>query len=164
MNYIALIPLIFLQAIFVFSCKETETAAQPLTEQQALQEIMQLQRKLAVADKRKDRKPYEKYLLEDYVVTLPNGRQIGKTDYLKAFENRDLQIASVEFQDLKVKLIGKDALITGKFIVDGNLGGQEIKGTFRGAGLFIKRGEEWFVAYEHLGPRILESESDEESQ
>ncbi len=149
--------LLFLLAVGASFCAEAESSKVPISEQQALQEIMQLQRKIAIAEKRNDFGAFEKHLLENYSLVLPNGDLLKKNELLDLYKKGDLKFESADFEDLKIKLIENTAVVTGKFMVDGKSGDNKIEGTFRGLGVYQRRGEMWFIAYEHLGPEIDEA-------
>ncbi|MEZ5346969.1 MAG: nuclear transport factor 2 family protein [Pyrinomonadaceae bacterium] len=146
--------LLIILVLSVVSCRTGSATEVELTEEIALQQIMQLQRKFVIADKRGETKEYEKYLLDDYSISLPDGSTLTKKEFLEAYKKGEIRFSSVEIEDLDIKLLDNSALVTGKFIVEGKLGSTDLKGKFLGAGVFLRRGEEWFFAYEHLGPKI----------
>ncbi|HKO97594.1 MAG TPA: nuclear transport factor 2 family protein [Pyrinomonadaceae bacterium] len=113
-------------------------------------EILEIERKLFAAIKKKDIEAIEKIVADDFVFRGPGQPEIGKSDFLKSVKSFPIEILDVWSDDMKVSIFGHVALLTGvqKARTRGKDGKAEIsEGAF--SDLFVRRGEKWLlvVAY-----------------
>jgi uncharacterized protein YpmS len=99
------------------SDRESEPA--PTDEQTVLTDLTDLEHEWTVANINADKKKLNRILADDYVGTV-EGKPQGKAEYLKTIE-RDTTIQKWEFENLKVKLKGDRATLTGniRLVVQG---------------------------------------------
>lgn len=125
------------------------TIDQPMKNESA-DEILEIERKLFAAIKKKDIEAIEKIVADDFVFRGPGQPEIGKSDFLKSVKSFPIEILDVWSDDMKVSIFGHVALLTGvqKARTRGKDGKAEIsEGAF--SDLFVRRGEKWLlvVAY-----------------
>ena len=66
-----------------------------------------------------------------------------KSQMVDAFKNGQSKLASDELSDMKVRLYGNTAVITGKADVKGTLGGKDITGQMMFTRVYVKKGGHW---------------------
>lgn len=89
-----------------------DTTPPPANEQEVLSDLTDLEHDWTVANINADKKKLDRILADDYVGTLPDGKQQGKAEYLRT-ATRDTAIQKWNFEDLKVSLRGDRATLTG---------------------------------------------------
>lgn len=111
----------------------------PTDEEQVLAQLRDLENEWTVANLNADKKKLGQILADDYVDQSGEGGALqGKTEYINNIE-RDTQIEKWEFNDLKVRLAGNRATLTGKIKYFGN--GREIELDF--IDKFVWRNGRW---------------------
>src|SRR5687767_3152430 len=88
--------------LLLAGCGGAETM-QPLDEKQALQEIMQAERRLVVSVQRKDMAALDQIWADEYLGTAPNGRVVTKADLMSAVKGGAIELEQIEFSDLKLR-------------------------------------------------------------
>ncbi len=73
----------------------------------------------------------DRLLSDDYIGITMNGQVVTKAQQLERMRSRNLVLSKVDLQDMKVKLTGPTAVVTGKAEVEGTDEGQAIHGTYR---------------------------------
>lgn len=132
-------------------CGGAETT-QPLDEKQALQEIMQAERRLVVSVQRKDMDALNQIWADEYLGTAPNGRVVTKADLMAAVRGGAIELEQIEFSDLKLRLFGNIGIVTGRADVKAKVDSEDFSDSYRGTGIFIKREDGWHPVGVHVGP------------
>lgn len=73
----------------------------------------------------------DRLLSDDYVGITMNGQVVTKAQQLDRMRTRTLVVTKINLDDMKVKLTGPTAIVTGKAEVDGSNEGAPIHGTYR---------------------------------
>lgn len=73
----------------------------------------------------------DRMLSNDYIGITMNGQVVTKTQQLDRIRNRQIAISKLDLDDVKVKLIGRTAIVTSLADVQGNMDGRPINGRFR---------------------------------
>ena len=73
----------------------------------------------------------DKLLSDDYVGITMAGQVVTKTQQLDRMRNRSMVLTKIELTDVKVKMIGTNAIVTSLADVDGTNDGEPMHGTFR---------------------------------
>lgn len=73
----------------------------------------------------------DKLLSDDYIGISMNGQVFTKAQQLDRMRDKDLVLTRIDFDDMKVKLIGPIAIVTSRTQVEGTSDGEPVKGTFR---------------------------------
>jgi Domain of unknown function (DUF4440) len=118
---------------------ENVDAPPPTNEEQVLAQLRDLENEWTVANVNADKRKLGQILADEYVDQSGEGGTLqGKTEYINKIE-RDTQIEKWEFDDLKVRLTGDRATLTGKIKYFGN--GREIEFDFTDK--FVWRNGRW---------------------
>jgi ketosteroid isomerase-like protein len=85
----------------------------------------------------------EKQTSDDYSLINMNGQMSGKAQMVTAFKTGQSKLTSDELSDMKVRVYGSTAVITGKADVKGMLGGKDATGQIMFTRVYVKRGGQW---------------------
>jgi ketosteroid isomerase-like protein len=80
----------------------------------------------------------DRLLSEDYVGITMTGQVVTKMQQLDRVRNRNLVLDKIDFEDVKVKLIGPTAIVTSLADVDGTNDGQPMHGRFRSTRVYSR--------------------------
>lgn len=128
-----------------------QTAA-PTDESEVLSTLTDLEHEWTVANINADKKKLARILGDDYVSTTSDGKTQGKADYLKTIE-RDTSIQKWEFDDLKVRLRGDRAALTGLLRLEvQNQQGEVAPLTFAFTDKFVWRDNRWQAVSSEVKP------------
>ena len=144
-----LIFLIIVLCLFT-ACESAETTPAPIDEKQALQEIMQAERRLVVSVQRKDMEALNQIWADEYLGTAPNGRVVDKADLMAAVKGGAIEVEQIEFGDLKLRLFSNIGIVTGRADVKAHVSEEDYSGSYRGTGIFIKRADGWHPVGVHV--------------
>jgi dipeptidyl aminopeptidase/acylaminoacyl peptidase/ketosteroid isomerase-like protein len=109
----------------------------------AEEELKRLERAWADAEVKGDAKYPEELLADDYTFTGPDGAGVDKKGYLAARRAGEVQFKSVKFGEMKVRLYGDSAVVTGQATVKGRENGKDLSGAYRFTDVFVKRDGRW---------------------
>lgn len=118
----------------------------------AERELRQLERSLLAAIQAKDTEKLKLIWADEYLGTAPDGRVVNKADLLSAVKGGALALESLEVADLRVRLFGDVAVMTGHAAVKARVDNEDYSGSYRGTGIFIKRQGRWEVIGVQVGP------------
>lgn len=85
----------------------------------------------------------EKGTAEDYTFVNSNGQIMDKSQLLSAMKSGDLKLTSDEVSDVKVRIYGNTAVITGKTDVKGTIGGKDASGQDLFTRVLVKKSGAW---------------------
>jgi ketosteroid isomerase-like protein len=144
----------FLLVIALLSATATTAFAQATAKSAAPdpsveQTILRVTQDWLDADERHDRAALDKIIANDFSGTAPGGRTVSKQDILPAApaENHSLSIAA---QDVKVRVFGQTAVVTGRGIAKTPEHARQ--GELRFTVVFVKRADRWEMVAAHLSP------------
>jgi ketosteroid isomerase-like protein len=80
----------------------------------------------------------DKMLSDDYVGITMTGQVVTKTQQLERMRKRSLVLTKIDFDDVKVKLIGSTAIVTCLAEVEGTNDGEPIHGKFRSTRVYSR--------------------------
>lgn len=80
---------------------------------------------------------------DDYVIITMTGRMSDKAQMLDGFKSGQSKLTSEDLSDLKVRVYGNTAVITGKADVKGMLGGQDATGQVFFTRVWVKKAGRW---------------------
>src|SRR5438046_2958676 len=106
------------------------------------QEIIKLEQAATDAQFKKDRPALERLLADDYLYTHSNGSVLNKTQEIAESMSSDVQWTDSKFADLKVRIFGDVAVLTGQQTVQGTAKGY-VPGPRRITDMFVKRSGRW---------------------
>ena len=80
---------------------------------------------------------------DDYTLINMNGQMSDKSQMVAAFKSGQTKLTSDDLSDLKVRVYGNTAVITGKADVKGTLGGSDATGQIIFTRVYVKKGGRW---------------------
>jgi uncharacterized protein (TIGR02246 family) len=118
-------------------------------QQQWVQEVLRLEREMMDAIRARDAKALEPILFDDFVYRSPEG-EVGRADFLKNIAAIPGRILSVEGKDLRVRLFGETAVLTGvQLSVVRTDDGKELESLVAFTDVFVRRDRRWRLALAH---------------
>ena len=106
------------------------------------QEIVKLEQTVTDAQFKKDRAGLERLLADDYLYTHSNGSVLNKAQEIAESMSSDVQWTDSKFADLKVRIFGDVAVLTGRQTIQGTAKGY-VPGPRRIIDIFVKRSGRW---------------------
>ena len=107
------------------------------------EELKKLETDRAAAAVKGDAATLEKQTSDDYTFINVYSRMSDKSQMVDAFKNGQSKLASDELSDMKVRVYGSTAVITGKADVKGTLGGKDTNGQIMFTRVYVKKGGSW---------------------
>lgn len=118
-------------------------------QQQWTQEVLRLEREMMDAIRDKNAKALEPILFEDFVYRSPEG-EVGRADFIKNITALPGRILSVDGKDLRVRLFGEMAVLTGvQLTVLRTDDGKELESLVAFTDIFVRRNRRWQLALAH---------------
>jgi len=121
--------------------KTTKAAA--LTSSAVEEQILKMEKDRAAAVVRADVAAVDAETADDYSLINANGQFSGKADTMSAIKSGNIKLTSNELSDLKVRLYGNTAIVTGRSDAKGSMGGREIKGPIMFTRVYVKKNGRW---------------------
>lgn len=97
----------------------------------------------------RDAAAYERILADDFIFTSFDGTVTDKAQEIAKAKSGDLKFESGKSDDVRVKVYGKTAVVTGRFTAKGTSKGKDFTFTERYTAVFVKRGGRWQMVAEH---------------
>ena len=107
------------------------------------EQLMKLETDRAAAVVKGDVATLEKQTSDDYTLINMNGQMSGKAQMVNAFKTGLTKLTSNEPSDMKVRVYGNTAVITGKADVKGTLGGKDTNGQIMFTRVYLKKNGTW---------------------
>jgi ketosteroid isomerase-like protein len=124
---------------FLFAIAFCGVAAGQSTED----EIKKLETERATAVVKADMAVLDKYTSDDYTLINANGQVANKAQMLDGFKSGKSKLTMNEVSDMKVRVYGNTAVITGKSNVKGMLGGKDVTGPVMFTRVYVKKDGRW---------------------
>lgn len=105
--------------------------------------IRQLEEELRVAVWKRDTKTYARLIADDYLFTTHNASVRTKAQMLEGYNSGAIKYESLKFDDIKVRVYGDTAVVTGRSTSKGTDKGQDLSGVFRYTRVYVKRPSGW---------------------
>lgn len=105
--------------------------------------IKQLEEELRVAVLKRDTKAYARLVADDYLFTTHNAMVRTKAQMLEGYNSGAIKYESLKFDDIKVRVYGDTAVVTGRSTSKGADQGQDLSGVFRYTRVYVKRPSGW---------------------
>lgn len=123
-----------------------QTAAKPEQNNSAEQAVLKVTQEWLDAETSVDRAALNRIIADDFVGTGPRGTMVSKTDVIpREGSSHGLNISG---QDLKVRVFGDTAIVTGRGVPKGPPDRPEMRMTV----VFVKRADSWQMVSGHLSP------------
>jgi ketosteroid isomerase-like protein len=129
---------LLIAAVFVVTASLTSVWAEDVQAQ-----LTKLEMDRAVAVVKADIATLDKYTSDDYVLINMNGHMAGKSEMIEGFKSGQSKLTSEELSDLKVRVYGNTAVVTGKADVKGTLGGADATGQILFTRVYVKKDGRW---------------------
>jgi ketosteroid isomerase-like protein len=88
-------------------------------------------------------------LADDFVITIEDGSIYGKTGYISHSAEPDVRVEVAEMSDLKVRMHGNTAVVTGGYHERGQSSGKSYEYRDRFTDVWMKAGGKWQVVASH---------------
>jgi ketosteroid isomerase-like protein len=111
--------------------------------------IVALENKLNDAYKRGDAATMESLLADDFIITVEDGSTYSKSGYLAHTADAELHVQISEMIDLKVRMQGNVAIVTGAYHEKGTSKGRAYESRDRLTDVWFKTGNAWQVIAAH---------------
>ena len=120
------------------------------TNSKARDELVQIERDLAVAWPQGDKQTIDRILAPDWSVTNALGQVQTKEQVMRdAFQSGTLKVRSARIEDIRVRLFGNTAIVTGRSVSEGLYAGRPFNATLRFTDVFVKRKRHWQAVASH---------------
>jgi len=123
------------------------TAASNTTDKE---QLIQIERELAVAWPKGDRETIDRILALDWSVTNAFGQVQTRQQVMHdAFQSGTLKVRSARVDEIEVRLFGNTAVITGHSVSEGLYAGKPFSANLRFTDVFVKRMQRWQAVASH---------------
>jgi uncharacterized protein (TIGR02246 family) len=111
-------------------------------------QIKKMEHDRAQAAMKADAETLGSSMTDDYMMITPSGTVEDKTTVLNSFKSGDRKIESVELDDsdMKVRVYGNTAVVTGSSTVKATNKGEDMSGKYRYTRVYVKQGGKWKTA------------------
>ena len=112
-------------------------------------ELNQIQQRLIKAWVNHERETIDELLADDWTVTDPAGRHLTKAEVLTEFDTGERKLESGTIDDVKVRLYGETAVVTGRTLATGSYQGTSVSVKLRFTDVFVKQNGNWRAVASH---------------
>ena len=111
-------------------------------------QIKKMEHDRAQAAMKADAETLGSSMTDDYMMITPSGTVEDKTTVLNSFKSGDRKIESIELDDsdMKVRVYGNTAVVTGSSTVKSTNKGEDMSGKYRYTRVYVKQGGKWKTA------------------
>jgi ketosteroid isomerase-like protein len=106
-------------------------------------EIKRIEKERAAAVTKGDVAALEKYTSDDYTFIGRNGTLSDKARTMTGIKSGDIKITTNDLSDLRVRVYGDTAVVTGRANTKGTIGGKDISGPVLFTRVYIKKDGRW---------------------
>ena len=118
-------------------------AAQAASSASVEEQIKKIEKDRAAAVTKADVAALEAVTSDDYTLIDRNGRVRDKAQTMSAIKTGDIKITSNEVSDLKVRVYGDTAVVTGRADTKGTIGGRDVSGPMLFTRVYVKKSGRW---------------------
>jgi ketosteroid isomerase-like protein len=105
--------------------------------------IKKLETERAAAVVKGDTGLLDKMTSDDYTLVNMNGQISTKAQMIEGFKSGSSKLTQDDVTDMKVRVYGDTAVVTGKVTVKGTMGGKDATGSAMFTRVYVKKGGEW---------------------
>ena len=121
------------------------------------QQLIDLEKQRSEAVVKGDTAALDKMTAEDYEFTNPLGQVRTKAQILQDIKSGELKYESIDTDDVKARVYGNTAVLTGRATTKGQYGGKDVSGQYRFTRVYVKNNGRWqSVAFQQT--RVAEPE------
>jgi ketosteroid isomerase-like protein len=118
---------------------------------QAMQEeLLKLEDEFSRAVASNDADALDGILADDWIILDPDGSIIDKARFLEVIKSGALSHESMESTDLRVRLYGNTAVVTGLTTTKGKFMAQDFASCERATDIFVKQADRWHCVFTQL--------------
>ena len=128
---------------------QTETVIRPDTTGKLVAEILEVKRQYDQAQLKNDGAWFRRMFAEGYVFILPDGEVVTKTQFVHDLDSRDIVWESVSAKDVKARIYGDTAVVTGQFVGKDSYKGKPLNENQLFTSVWVKRNGRWQAISEH---------------
>ncbi len=114
------------------------------------EELLKLENVFAQAVASNDADALDAFLADDWIIVEPDGGMINKARFLGVIGSGALSHESMESTDLKIRVYGNTALVTGLTTSKGKFMGQDFTSCERATDIFVKQSGRWQCVFTQL--------------
>ncbi len=114
------------------------------------EELLKLENEFARAVTNNDTDAVDGFLADDWIVVDPDGGIIDKARFLGVIKSGVLSHELMESADLRVRLYGNTAVVTGLTTTKGKFMGQDFTSCERATDVFVKQNNRWRCVFTQL--------------
>src|SRR5438270_78365 len=92
-----------------------------------------------------DAEALAKETADDYTLINVTGQTSDKKQTVEQIKNGQIKLESDEPSDMKVRVFGNTAVVTGKANIKGTIGGKDASGTVAFTRVWVKKGGKWMT-------------------
>lgn len=107
------------------------------------EQLKNLEQDRAQAVVRGDADYLDKQTTSDYTLIDTQGRVFNKSETLDRIRSGKIKLTSNKVDDLKARVYGNTAVVTGRSTTEGTVDGKDSSGQTRFTRVFVKQGGEW---------------------
>ena len=120
-----------------------QTSAGGSQSQEAIREILDLERQSKDAAVQRDPTFAQRTLADDYLGITPLGQVITKADTVAARKSGQLRYDSIDISDVVVRVYGNTAVVNGRVDVKGTMAGKDSSGPVLFTRVYVKKDGRW---------------------
>jgi ketosteroid isomerase-like protein len=102
------------------------------------------------AFERKDLATLDRLMADEYILTDPLGNVRSKAESLAAIQTNEVNFESTESDDVKVRINGDTAVVTGRSTFRGRYKGWSMSGQYQYTDVLVKRHGAWKAVGSHI--------------
>jgi ketosteroid isomerase-like protein len=114
------------------------------------EELLKLENDFARAVTNNDADAVDGFLSDDWIIVDPDGSIIDKARFLGVIKSGALSHEMMESADLRVRLYGNTAVVTGLTTAKGKFMGQDFTSCERATDIFVKQNDRWQCVFTQL--------------
>jgi ketosteroid isomerase-like protein len=114
------------------------------------EELLKLENDFARAVTNNDADAVDGFLSDDWIIVDPDGSIIDKARFLGVIKSGALSHEMMESADLRVRLYGNSAVVTGLTTTKGKFMGQDFTSCERATDIFVKQNDRWQCVFTQL--------------
>ena len=107
------------------------------------EQIKKIEKDRAAAVTQADVAALDAITSDDYTMINRNGRLMDKAQTMSGIKTGDIKITSNEVSDLKVRVYGDTAVVTGRSETKGTVGGRDVSGPNLFTRVYVKKNGRW---------------------
>ena len=114
------------------------------------EEIRRIESEWGDAFEKRDMEALDRFMADDYILTDPLGSVRTKAESLAAIERNEVYFESTKSDNVKVRINGDTAVVTGRSTFRGRYKGWSMAGQYQYTDVLVKRRGSWQAVGSHI--------------